>query len=247
MSADASLVAALSDLHRYGPVNGACLLFTDFIVANHLPISDKKVHLVCATVTEMCDGYQSVGRNITEFYFGYDKCQLFVFCEGPVRLFILTETSADPDQIGVAARRFMSDNAASLNQIPATQLTQRIKLAAVKPAEAESETEEQLESSQDDVEPTVLPPSMEANVDAAPDPWIEFREGLHQLISRVLGSGQSSRLIDRVAKEHGYAKQSPLEDDFESIAQAVVDKVPNRTKRRSLQSLVEELIRSRVH
>lgn len=237
MSANASIVAALSDLHRHGPVNGACLLYTDFIVANHMPISDKKVHLLCATITDMCDGYQSVGRNITEFYFGYDQCQLFVFCEGDVRLFILAEHGGDPDILGMAARKFMRDNAAVVEQLPASALTQRIKLTAAQaPEQPEAAAEE---------EPSELPAALAPEpVAMVPDEWIGFRESLYQLLSRVLGSGQSARLIDRVAKEHGYGKQSPRIEDFKSIANAVVERVPNRSKRRSLQSLVDELLRS---
>jgi hypothetical protein len=232
VSSDASLVAALSDLHRRGPVNGACLLCGDFIVANHLPISDKKVHLLCSTVTEMCDGYQSVGRNITEFYFGYDQCQLFVFCDEPVRLFILADQEADPDRLGGDARKFMLDNSSVLEQLPASALTQRIKVTAAqaptKPPSDEKEPSEDEASNE-------LPASLVVEpVPMAPDEWLPFRESLHQLLSRVLGSGQSSRAIDRVAKEHGCGKQSPLRDDFESIAQSVVEKVPNRSKRRSL-------------
>lgn len=242
MPSDASLVAALSDLHRYGPVNGACLLCGDFIVANHLPISDKKVHLLCSTVTEMCDGYQSVGRNITECYFGYDQCQLFVFCEAKVRLFILADQEGDPDRLGSAARQFMLENAAVLEQLPASHLTQRIKVTAV---QAPTKTPSEEAEPEEDEAPSELPTSLVVEpVPMAPDEWVPFRESLHQLLSRVLGSGQSSRAIDRVAKEHGYGKQSPLRQDFESIAQSVVDKVPNRSKRRSLQSLVDELLRS---
>ncbi|MFT4636819.1 MAG: hypothetical protein ACI8T1_000127 [Verrucomicrobiales bacterium] len=196
--ADASLVAALSDLHRYGPVIGACLLFTDFIVANHLPISDEKANLICGTVTEMCDGYQAVGRNITEFYFGYDQCQFFVFREGVVRLMVLTEIHADPDQIGTAARHFVRENATVLSQLPATQLTQRIKLSpVVAPTAAGGVNAAVLESNES---PEASVPTEEPE---SPDEWLEFREKLHQLISRVLGSGQSLRLIDRVVKEHG--------------------------------------------
>ena len=56
MSAGASLVSALSDLHWHGAVNDAGLMFGDFVVANHLPISDKRAIMVCSTVTGMCDG-----------------------------------------------------------------------------------------------------------------------------------------------------------------------------------------------
>ena len=237
MFVDSSLVASLSDLHRCRGVNGACLLYADFIVANHLPISDKKAHLVSATVTEMCDGYQSVGRSITEFYFAYDQCQLVVFCEGLVRLFVLAETSGDPDELGRVARRFFTENRVVLGQLAASPLTQRIRVSQTKTVQPEAEVEEAVVDSRLESQPM----SIAEPVAMAPDPWIDFRENLHQILSRVLGGGQSTRLIDRVAKEHGYARQSPSVENFDSIAQTLIDKVPNRSTRRSLQSLVGEL------
>ncbi len=239
MPADASLVAALSDLHRLGQVNGACLLSGEFIVANHLPISDKKANLVCATVTEMCDGYQSVGRNITEFYFGYDKGSALIFAEGPIRLLILVDPHADLDQLGAAARNFLRENASALQQLGSAQLTQRIKVpakskATITPAAESAESHEP-------EEPEVSVPVKEEP--EPPEAWENFREDLFQILSRVIGSGQANRMIDRVAKDHGYVRIRPLQIDFGSIAETVVDKVPNRTKRKSLRSLVDEMIR----
>lgn len=236
MPADASIVSALSELHRYGAVDGVCLLYQDFIVANHLPISDKKANLIGATVTEMCDGYQAVGRNITEFYFGYDQCQLFVFCEGAVRLVIILESEADLDQVGQGARAFLAENRSVLKALSDAHLTQRIKVPAKEPERKESAPEEEPEKE----EPSVSVAPVAEPVEK-PDEWIVFREKLHQLLSRVLGSGQSSRLIDRVVKEHGYGKRNPLQVDFESIGNALVEKVPNKSKRRGLQSLLTEL------
>lgn len=192
----------------------------------------------------MCDGYQSVGRNITEFYFGYDLCQMFVFCNGPVRLFILAEPSAEPDKLGGAARAFMKENAPALSQLPPSTLTQRIKVPTPSP-EVTAPSKEEVPVEEVSDSETVLPVPVPAEpVPMAPDEWVEFRESLHQLISRVMGSVQSSRMIDRVAKEHGYGKQSPPKDVFDGIANAVVDKIPNRSKRRDLKSLIDELVRS---
>lgn len=243
MPTDASLVAALSDLHRHGPVNGACLLFGDYVIANHLPISDKRANMVCSTVTEMCDGYQSVGRNITEFIFGYDKGHALIFCERKVRLIILVDVSADMDQLVLAARHFMQENGAAVERLPVTELTQKIKM--VNPSAAKLQQEEAMPEV-DGTDSVIVPEPIEVEEDKqaeSPQEWDEFKGKLLGILSKVLGSGQSLRMIDRVVKEHGYGKQHPLKVDFTSIAEAVIEKVPNRSKRRSLDSLAQELIR----
>lgn len=231
MSATHTLSAALNDLHRFGPVTGACLLHKDFIVANHLPFSDKKMNLVCGTVTEMCNGYQSVGRPISEYYFGFDGCQMLVQCAGPFRLIILTEITADPDQIGMAARHFLHANAATLNQLDPASLTEKVKMPKPKKT-APSESQRAMVSVLEDVE------------QEAPEAWQAFRDDLTYVLVQVLGSAQSKRLINRVVKEHGYGRQVPLQVDFASIARAVVAKVPNRSRQRSLQSVVDEMLRA---
>ncbi len=231
MPPTASLSASLTELHRFGPVTGACLLYKDFIVANHLPFSDKKMNHVCGTVTEMCNGYQSVGRPISEYYFGYNDCQMLVHCAGPIRLIILTENTADPDQIGMAARQFLQANAAVLDQLDVTGLTERVKLPPPKKTAPSESRRAALVSVPDEVE------------EETPDAWLDFRQSLIQVLVQVLGSAQGTRLVDRVVKEHGYGKRLPLKVDFRSIARAVVEKIPNRSRRRSLQSAVDELIR----
>lgn len=234
MPADVSLVAALTKLHRFGQVNGACLLFSDFIVANLLPFSDKKMNLICGTVTEMCAGYQSAGREITEYYFGYDECQLFVICVDPIRLILLTESGAEPDEIAAAGREFFMENFHQLGRLEISELTQRITLPPLEeklPVAASNSFESK-------PAPECSVPEEETE---SPEEWLDYREKLCRMLARVLGSLQSSRLIDRAVKEHGYRKQVPLKADFHSIAHAVVEKVPNRSTQRALRSLVDEL------
>ncbi len=243
MPADALLVAALSDLHRHGPVNGACLLFGGYVVANHLPISDKRANLVCSTVTEMCDGYQSVGRNITEFIFGYDKGHALIFCERKVRLIILVEVSADLDQLVMAARHFMQENCGVVERLPEVELTQKIKMVSHGAAKVVDETVLSSVDGTDSVLPVANSPEVVEEQDNSLQEWIDYKSSLHGILARVLGSGQSMKMIDRVIKEHGYGKLHPQRIDFVSIAETVIEKVPNRSTRRSLDSLAKELIR----
>lgn len=186
------------------------------------------MNLICGTVTEMCNGYQSVGRDITEYYFGFDRCQFFVLCMGKIRLIIVTDLTAQPDQVGVAGRQFMNQNAAHLEQLENAELTQRIKLPPPRKAPGGGAGK---------------PNNAPEDAPEAPELWEDYREKLHLTLAKVLGSAQTTRLIDRVVKEHGYRRQQPLKTDFGSIGRAIVEKVPNRSRRRSLQSSVDEIAR----
>ena len=238
-----TLVTALSDLHRHGPISGACLILGDFIVANHLPVSDSKAGNFCAVVREMCDGYQSVGRNITEFYFGYDRGSIIVFCEGRMRLALLVDLGADMDQLGTAGRHFLIENAPALQQLNEADLTQRISVRE-EPAPIVSNDSGPI-TKPDDIDHSIPEASVPGEEEPATseEEWEEFRDKLHLLLSRVIGSGQSTRMIDRVVKEHGYGKQLPLRIDFQSIAESMVERIPNKSKRKSIRSLVDELLR----
>lgn len=233
MPADPSLVSALIALLRYEPVTGACLLYSNYIVADNLPCSDKKMNLICGTVAEMCDGYQSVGRDISEYYFGYDECQFYVLSLGAIRLIIVTDLTALPDQIGLAGRQFVQQNQDQLEQLKDAELTQKIKLPPPKKPPSGTTVDEH------GVAASVLIAEEEPE---APERWHQYRDKLHTVLARALGSAQSARLIDRVLVDHGYRKQVPLKQDFGSIGRAVIDRVPNRSRRRGLKPLVEEIV-----
>lgn len=241
MPSNPSIVAALSELHHYAPIEGACLQIGNGIAANHMPFSDAKTRLLCTAVQEMCSGYASVGRQIDEYYFGYDRGHLLIFSREQVRLVLYASLKAELDPIVDAARRFLDINAAMIQSISESELTQRIAVQST--SMALSSCPEVFAGDPPLVEASRLEPTEE---ESRTEQWMSFREEVHQLVTPVLGDGQSERTIERALKEHGYgASHPPLEVDFRSVASAIVEKIPNRSRRRSVQSQIEELLRAR--
>lgn len=108
--ADPFLISAVAEVHERGIV-GACLLRDDFLVANHFPRSDTTAQSLCDVIDAMCRGYDSVGRRVNEYYFGYDGGVLAVFALGAWRLAILGESAEDPEPVVRAGRRFFENHA----------------------------------------------------------------------------------------------------------------------------------------
>lgn len=75
--------------------------------------------------------------------------------------------------------------------------------------------------------------------------WGPFRERFVNIISKVLGDAQARRMVDRVTESSGVdPEQWVTTEELTEVSSAVLQKVPNRKIRASLEAETTSLIQS---
>ncbi|MEM7010607.1 MAG: hypothetical protein AAF585_03895 [Verrucomicrobiota bacterium] len=88
-------------------------------------------------------------------------------------------------------------------------------------------------------------PRITARVDVSDEvvAWPIFRSRLQSLLTKVIGSSQAERMIDRKLEEDGYnADDGPKPDQFRAFGEALVAQI----KDRNLRALIEDELESAI-
>jgi len=221
------------NLYRITGVAGLLLQKGRNILANHLPFSDQRAEQLGELVCKMTEGYTSVQRNIRQVMVNYDSGVLLVVNQTDTQLALLLTARADLDVVSNAAAVFMAEHAEHLRYIS----TARSK-PAEKPRNPESPREMVVTGSRAATNGAKLlaePPKPEMSR------WPETRRLLENLLGKVMGRAQTNNLIKRVCAE------KKIDDPFQLSAQkcmelgiTVLDQIPNRSKRASLVSELQQ-------
>ena len=210
----------LADLYSQPGVSGSCLQTGDLVVLHDLPYSDDRIASLAARVDHLMASYDSVGRQIWQLCAGFENFWLMILCRNKTRLLLLLKANADLDLIAGRATRLLMDVEAPLSRESGATSLPPPGFAA-RPA-----------SPPVTAEPT--PAATPINGSHASIPMDDFERMVSNLLSRVTGQSQASKLIDRVlSKESGLGSSLSI-TDARRIGISILDFIPNRGKRDAL-------------
>ncbi len=203
----------LIELYAQPGVSGVCLQNGRTIIKHDLPFSDERVTSFSNRVDHLIGGYGVVGRNIWQVCAGFENFWLLILCHKELRLSLLLKPNSDTSLISSRAAHLL------------------MQMEATKPAAPAPMPQ------------AAAPTEVSSNGHHPPVGKEDLEKILSGLLSRVTGSAQAGKIIDRELSKFPGVKGFSVAEANE-IGQAVIDFVPNRGKRASLLSEFQNAINS---
>ncbi|MEZ5384087.1 MAG: hypothetical protein R3F13_01090 [Prosthecobacter sp.] len=215
-----TVITAAAALQRLEGVAGVMLFKGRNMIHRQMPFSEGRAEELRGVIEQMLDGYRQVRRKVRQIYLEFDGGVLLVLMQDEsVMLFFLT-SRADADLAASAASVMLNDHAAALDRASsdpqfATSQPDGIEELVVTSPRALSQITEK-------AEPTV-------------NQWGAVRKCVEGVLGKVMGRAQASNLIERSIEEAGIADPYRLPaTDVRKLATAIIEHVPNTSKRRQL-------------
>lgn len=215
-----TVITAAASLQRLEGVAGVMLFKGRHTIHRQMPFSETRAEELRGMIEQMLDGYRQVRRKVRQIYLEFDGGVLLVLVhESAVMLFFLT-SRADPDLAASAASVMLNDHAAALDQ--ASSDSQPVVLQPDGVEELVVTSPRALSQITEKAEPTV-------------NQWGAVRKCVEGVLGKVMGRAQASNLIERSIEEAGIADPYRLSAaDVRKLATAIIEHVPNTSKRRQL-------------
>ena len=105
-----SLRSALERLKHSGAVNGVCLGWRRQVLVNMLPFEGFRAEKLVHSMQDAREHFDSGGREIETFWFGFDGVYVLVCFHGECSLAVLHSRPVEVDFIAHAAKVFLSDS-----------------------------------------------------------------------------------------------------------------------------------------
>lgn len=247
----AEISAATIHLYRISGVVGLLLNKGGNQLANHMPFADVRTNELGEYVTQMAAGYTQVKRRVRQVLMLFDSGSLLVTIKDQIQLALLLTPQADLDKASLAAGAFLTDYASQLEaakvevaKVEAAAPTPPIKLDTMKvPVRPEPKP---------DSDPVVVPVAFAAADNAVPvlekailaepvhEAWAKVSVILETILCKVMGNAQAVRLINRMSEsKYGKDVSSISPGNAKVLARAVLEQVPNKSKRDTLLSELE--------
>lgn len=200
------------ELYSQPGVSGSCVQAGREVVRHDLPFSDDRIANFAAKLDHFIGSYESVDRTVWQLCAVFEKYWLLVLCRGEIRLSLLLNPDADTSTIGGRGAHLL------------------MQLEPVPPPA-----------------PPVIPAAVPAATNGTNGAAVASANGhgvrpakeidglLGNLLGRVMGSAQASKLIAREAKNRPPG-DALSRDDAKAFGFAVLDYIPNRGKRQALVS-----------
>jgi len=202
----------LAELYSQPGVSGCCVQSGRTVLAHDLPFSDDRVDRFASRVDHLLLSYTGVGRTVWHICLGFEKFWVLVLARDRNSLSILLQPNTDTTMIASrAAHLLMGVDIVVEKMKPAPKLP---------PASAI----------------TPLVPSMPAVAETPGIPVAELEQLLTALLSRVMGSAQTSKLIARELQRQGANGVALRPERAREMGLAVIDFIGNRSKRDALAS-----------
>lgn len=219
------VISAAAALQRLDGVAGVLLFKGRHIIHRQMPFSETRAEELRERLEEMLAGYRQVRRRMRQIYLEFDGGVLLIVASDEVALVFFLTSKADPDLAASAGSVLISDHAAalaaaSIEAKPATSTPGGIEELVVTSPRALTQITEK-------AEPVV-------------NQWGNVRKAVEGLLGKVMGRGQASRLIDRTLE--AMPSQDPYRlppAEVRKLAAAIIDHVPNTSKRRQLLTELE--------
>ncbi len=222
---------ATLSLYRINGVAGLLLQKGRNMLANHMPFSDQRSAELGEHISKMCAGYTTVQRRLRQVLVAYDAGSLLIVSHQDVQLVLLLTARVELDVVTSAASVFVAEHADRFVFIPAERQTNQIRdplapkeMVVTGSVAASNGARLRVEQGQPEI-----------------SRWLDIRKALEGVLGKVMGRAQVSNLIERVckARENPDPFQLSLEEARE-VAFAVLEQIPNRSKRASLSSEIEQ-------
>jgi len=219
------VISAAASLQRLDGVAGVLLFKGRHTIHRQMPFSETRAEELRERLEEMLAGYRQVRRRIRQIYLEFDGGVLLIVASDEVSLVFFLTSKADPDLAASAGSVLISDHAAalaaaSIEAKPATSTPGGIEELVVTSPRALTQITEK-------AEPVV-------------NQWGNVRKAVEGLLGKVMGRGQATRLIDRTLES--MPSQDPYRlppTEVRKLAAAILDHVPNTSKRRQLLTELE--------
>lgn len=219
------VISAAAALQRLDGVAGVLLFKGRNTIHRQMPFSETRAEELRERLEEMLAGYRQVRRRMRQIYLEFDGGVLLIVSSDEVALVFFLTSKADPDLAASAGSVLISDHAAalaaaSIEAKPATSTPGGIEELVVTSPRALTQITEK-------AEPVV-------------NQWGNVRKAVEGLLGKVMGRGQATRLIDRTLE--AMPSQDPYRlppAEVRKLAAAILDHVPNTSKRRQLLTELE--------
>jgi hypothetical protein len=224
-----TLIAAAASLQRLDGVAGVILFKGKNTVHKQMPFSDGRSLDLQAIIGQMVEGYRQVRRKMRQIYLEFDGGTLLIVIQEESVLVLLLTARADADLVASAAAVLLNDQALTL-----AQLSTETSAATLKTADGIEElvvtSPRRLQEMTDKAEPVV-------------NNWGQIRKQLEGILGKVMGRAQLSMMIDRTLVKRGTPDPYSLPGaEVRKLAVALVEQVPNSTKRQALMSELETVL-----
>lgn len=219
------VISAAAALQRLDGVAGVLLFKGRHTIHRQMPFSETRAEELRERLEEMLAGYRQVRRRMRQIYLEFDGGVLLIVSSDEVALVFFLTSKADPDLAASAGSVLISDHAAalaaaSIEARPPTSTPGGIEELVVTSPRALTQITEK-------AEPVV-------------NQWGNVRKAVEGLLGKVMGRGQATRLIDRTLE--AMPSQDPYRlppAEVRKLAAAILDHVPNTSKRRQLLTELE--------
>lgn len=219
------VISAAAALQRLDGVAGVLLFKGRHTIHRQMPFSETRAEELRERLEEMLAGYRQVRRRMRQIYLEFDGGVLLIVSSDEVALVFFLTSKADPDLAASAGSVLISDHAAalaaaSIEARPSTSTPGGIEELVVTSPRALTQITEK-------AEPVV-------------NQWGNVRKAVEGLLGKVMGRGQATRLIDRTLE--AMPSQDPYRlppAEVRKLAAAILDHVPNTSKRRQLLTELE--------
>lgn len=224
-----SLIAAVAALQRLEGVAGVMLFKGRNTVHKQMPFSDGRALDLREIVGQMLDGYRQVRRKMRQVYLEFDGGVLLLLIHEESTLVLLLTARADADLVASAGTVLMNDHAPMLAELT-TDVGASVSRAADGIEELIVTSPRRIQEMTEKAEPVV-------------NNWGQVRKLLEGILGKVMGRAQLSMMIDRTLTKRGTPDPYSMPaSEVRKLAVALIDQVPNTTKRQALMSELETVL-----
>lgn len=215
-----TVITAAAALQRLEGVAGVMLFKGRNTIHRQMPFSESRAEELREVIEQMLDGYRQVRRKVRQIYLEFDGGVLLVLVQDEaVMLFFLT-SRADADLAASAASVMLNDHAAALEK--ASSDAQPVALQPDGIEELVVTSPRALSQITEKAEPTV-------------NQWGAVRKCVEGVLGKVMGRAQASNLIERTIEDAGIPDPYRLPvTEVRKLATAIIEHIPNTSKRRQL-------------
>lgn len=226
----AALTTALAALQRLDGVAGTLLFKGRNAIHKHMPFSEGRTLDLMNVLAEMLDGYRNVRRRIRQVTMQFDGGLLVVIVQDQTALVLFLTGKADVDLVSGAGSVLMKDFTTYLlgasdqhNGTPVSS-SQVEELIVTTPRSAQQMLEK-------------------AGNEVRMNHWGSLRRQVEALLGKVMGRAQVIAMIDRQIAKRGIDDPYRLTAaELRQLATALIEQVPNSSKRAALLSELETVL-----
>jgi hypothetical protein len=222
---------AAQTAHNMG-VLGGVLLVGNAERYNSMPLPAAHSQRLLEILQAMAAMYEATGLPPKLFYFNFDRLQLLVILTRRSLLAVSMATDARVVEIEVAARKLAAT--AHLKSPP--DLTNPLVASLAEGAPELPAPPEAISTAASPAEPPSQPPTMT---------WTEATHTLETIVTKVLSQAIASKLISSSVQKRGLDPSGPCHAaTLAAIAGDILQKIPNRSIRASIEKEVQSLVNS---